>query len=164
MNALTPADIARCFVNASRREAAAVAPPTDLDALPWDDLDLLGWRDRKLPERSYVVVPVDDEPRGIILRATPGGRNQAMCGWCEDIVATAGVRMFSARLAGPAGRRGDTVGTLLHADFSCSTVARRAPSAIEGAQDAALFTGRRVEGLRTRSQGFARKVLAGRAR
>lgn len=164
MHTLTPLDLSRCFVNTSRRESAAISPPDGLEDLPFADLDILGWRDRKIPERSYVVVPVDDEPRGIMLRTVPRGRAQSMCGWCEDIVATNGVRMFSARLAGAAGRRGDVVGTLLHADFACSAIARRAPSTIEGDLDPTAFTARRVTSLQARSQAFARRVMSGRDR
>ena len=76
MRPLTEKQIRASFVNASKREAADATLP-DLDAVAWDRLDYLGWRDRKAPLAAYVVVELDDEPVGVLLRATDkGGRRR----------------------------------------------------------------------------------------
>ncbi|GAB3049787.1 FBP domain-containing protein [Sediminivirga luteola] len=159
MDALTNATLAKSFVNASRRDVTRMTLPFDLDTLDWDRLEYLGWTDPKTPQRAYAVVPVDGTPGGILLRAVPSTRNQAMCNWCEDITDVADVRMFSARRAGASGRQGNSVATLLHADFRCPALVRRLPTAVEGG-DPEAFIGRRVENLRARAEAFARKVMA----
>lgn len=165
MDALTEKQIRASFVNASRREAAEAVLP-DLDALEWERLDYLGWADAKRPRFSYVVLPVGGEPRGVLLRADtpPPVRRKAMCGWCEDIVATDHVRMFYARRAGKAGRLGNTVGTLICADFGCSRNVRRAPSVSElggsaSPEEREFFQSLRIEKLREKAEAFLDAVL-----
>ncbi|PJI94188.1 FBP domain-containing protein [Luteimicrobium subarcticum] len=161
---LTERQIRTSFVNTSKREASQAVLP-DLDALDWDRLDYLGWQDRKAPLMSYAVVPVDDEPVGILLRATdPAGRvrRSAVCAWCEDVVETSDVGLFVARRAGAAGRRGDTVGTLICEDFRCSRNVRRRLTATEAGnasdEERAVMTALRIEGLRERSARFVAEV------
>ena len=163
MNPLTESQIRTSFVNCSRREAAQATLP-DLSALSeqdWDRLDLLGLVDRKAPLRAYVVLTVDDTLVGIALRAPddPGSRRRAVCAWCEDVTATDDVSLYVARRAGAAGRKGDTIGTLICTRFECSRNVRRRPTIIEAGQDAAGVVQRRIEGLRERSLRFAREVL-----
>jgi hypothetical protein len=133
-----------------------------MTAEEWDALDYLGWTDRGSPQRAYAVVPVDDEPIGFVLRAAgrKGGRT-AMCAWCEDVFATSDVSLFVARRSGAAGREGNSLGTLVHADFSCSAHVRRLPNALEGGLDPHALVQRRVEELRARSTAFARRVRHG---
>lgn len=164
MKPLTENEIRASFVNASRREAKQAPLPTHLESLGhrWEELDLLGWVDRNNPQRAYAVVPVDDEPVGFLLRTSQGTRRaSAMCAWCEDAFATNEVSLFVARRAGAAGREGNSLGTLVHADFSCSTHVRRPPNGMEGGLDPAALVERRVEELRSRSSAFARRVRDG---
>ncbi|MEN0129915.1 MAG: FBP domain-containing protein [Brevundimonas sp.] len=156
---LTEKLIRASFVNCSRREAADVTLP-DLD-VRWDRLDYLGWIDRKAPLRAYVVLEVDDELVGIALRSPEVAtkRKRAVCAWCEDVINTEDVSMYVARRAGAAGRRGDTIGTLICTHFTCSANVRRKPTIIEAGQDPAGVIARRTEGLRERSLKFAREVL-----
>ena len=149
------------FVNCSRREAADVTLPADLADLRWDRLDYLGWIDRKAPLRAYVALEVDEQLVGIALRSPEGtaARKRAVCAWCEDVYATEDVSMYVARRAGAAGRKGDTIGTLICTSFDCSANVRRKPTIIEAGQDPAGVIARRTAGLQERSLKFAREVL-----
>lgn len=161
MRALTVPEIRASFVNCSRREAAQAVVP-DLAAVDWDRLDYLGWTDPKNPRRAYVVALVDDRATGMVLRAADGTtRRNALCAWCEDVIATNEVALFVARLAGSAGRNGDTIGTLICADFACSRNARRRPTIAEAGEDAAAVVARRVAGVQERSARFVAAVARG---
>ncbi len=160
MQSLTPQQIRASFVNASRREAAQAPLPPHLDDLAWEDHDVLSWVDPKSPRRAYGVVPTGERVVGLLLRTTnPSAQRPAICTWCEDVKETEDVVLYVAKRAGAAGRNGDTVGTLLHADLSCSRHARRRPGRSEGAGDPEAFIARRVAGLRDRSARFAERVL-----
>lgn len=165
MSPLSDAEIRACFVNASKREIKQAVLP-DLDGIDWDRREYLGWRDRKAPLLAYAVVPVDGELVGIVLRSTERRadtpRRKTVCGWCEDIVSTDDVTLYVARRAGAAGRKGDTIGTLICTDFQCSANVRRRPTSAEAGGDVEesreLFISMRVEGLRERSARFASQV------
>lgn len=164
MQALTEQQIRASLVNTSRRETNQAVLP-DLAQLDWTKLDYLGWHDLKRPLESYVVLEVENKVVGIGLRAAPRSvaRRKAMCAWCQDIVATADVSMYVARRAGPLGRRGDTVGTLICTDFDCSRNVRRTPRIEEvgsqDPQDSARLVERRTSGLRERSTRFVANLL-----
>lgn len=166
MNPLTAAQIRASFVNATRREISQATLP-DLDALRWDRLDYLGWRDRRAPLSAYVVVELDGRPTGVLLRSgdpKSGVRRKAVCAWCTDVVATDDVSLYVARRGGAAGRRGDTIGTLVCTEFRCSHNVRRRPTRAEAgtAGDPAEIVARRVAELRERSAAFVREVLSTR--
>lgn len=166
MKPLTENDIRTSFVNASRREVAQASLP-DLGSLDWDRLEYLGWRDGKRP-LGYAVVHVDGEPRGIILRAAPppaalgGRRRSAICTWCEDPLETKDVSLYVAKRGGAAGRKGDTVGTLVCTEFVCSINVRRKPTFAElGSNDPLAreqFIERRIAGLKERAARFVAQV------
>lgn len=159
MQPLTPQTLLKSFVNTSKREAAEAIPPMKLDEVEWEKTDIFGWVDKSNPLVGYVVIPVDGEPVGIMLRASKDKPKKTMCAFCEDIVDLTDVKMFVAKLAGPAGRKGDTVGTLAHANFSCSKHVRRKPNSMEGKLDPEAFKARRVSALLENAQKFARRVL-----
>lgn len=167
MQPLTEKQIRACFVNASKREAADATLP-DLDALAWDKLDYLGWRDRKAPLSAYVVVEVDDEPVGVLLRATDKGgkRKKAVCQWCADVVVTDDVTLYVAKRGGASGKNGNTIGTLICTEFICSQNVRRPPTRSEVGDDAdvlrELIVERRIAELRERSAKFADEVRSTR--
>ncbi|WP_159793051.1 FBP domain-containing protein [Puerhibacterium puerhi] len=164
MTPLTEKQIRASFVNASKREAAQATLP-DLDAVDWDRIDYLGWRDRKAPLAAYAVLEIDGEPVGVLLRAAdPSGRTRrkSLCAWCEDVVATDDVTLYVARRGGASGRQGNTIGTLICTDFVCSANVRRTPTSAEAGNDATmreLIVERRVAGLRERSRRFVDEVL-----
>ncbi|MGE9809658.1 FBP domain-containing protein [Janibacter sp. G1551] len=166
MTPLTENEIRASFVNASKREVAQASLP-DLDALDWESLDYLGWRDAKRP-LGYAVVIVDGEPRGLVLRAAPppaalgGRRRSAICTWCKDPLETKDVSLYVAKRSGAAGRNGDTVGTLICTEFVCSQNVRRKPTFTElgstNPDDRELFILGRIEGLKERAAAFVAAV------
>lgn len=166
MKPLTENEIRNSFVNASKREVAQASLP-DVDALDWERLEYLGWRDSKRP-LGYVVVVIDDVPQGIILRAAPpatalgGRRRSAICAWCEDPIETKDVSLYVAKRGGAAGRKGDTIGTLICTEFVCSRNVRRKPTFTElGSDDPTdreFFIERRIEGLKQRSSKFVANI------
>jgi hypothetical protein len=147
------------FVNASRRELADMTVP-DLAAVPWDDRTFLGWRDAKTPRRAYVVVPtLDDTLVGIVLKqAEAAPRSRAQCSWCQDVQLPNDVVFWSARRSGPAGRKGDTVGTLVCQDFECSRNVRTTPPPAYEGYDVDAARLRRMEDLQLRAASFAAEV------
>ena len=161
MQSLTLDQIRASFVNTSKREAAQAIPTVKLDEVNWEKLDIFGWTDAKNPLVAYVIIPVDGTPVGIMLRASKTKPKKTMCAFCEDIIDLSEVKLFVAKFAGAAGRKGDTIGTLAHANFSCSAHARRKPNTMEGKADPEAFIARRVENLRFNSQRFAERVLDG---
>lgn len=158
MHAFTEKDIRASFVNASLRERNALVVPA-LAGVEWDPLDYFGWRDPKQPLSGFIVVPVDDEPVGILLRQTEQRtRTRAQCSWCEDVTLPNDVVLFGAKRAGKAGRNGDTVGTLLCERFECSANVRRPmPPAYLGF-DVKAARQRRIEALRAHADRFARDI------
>ncbi|WP_194764869.1 FBP domain-containing protein [Microbacterium sp. UFMG61] len=116
------------FINASRKEVSDLTLPPGFAELDVSTLDYLGWVDPKLPRRSYVVAWVDDVVTGVILqRAEQRVTARAQCSWCEDVTLRNDVQLYVARKAGPAGRKGDSVGTLVCAEFGCSQNVRILP-------------------------------------
>jgi len=116
------------FINASRKEVSDLTLPAGFADLDFDRLDYLGWVDPKLPHRSYVVAWVDDVATGVILqRAEQRVIARAQCSWCEDVTLRNDVQLYAARKAGPAGRKGDTIGTLVCTEFGCSKNVRVLP-------------------------------------
>ncbi len=159
MQSLTPQSLRTSFVNTSKREATEAIPPIRLDTIDWEKHDIFGWTDKSNPLVAYVIIPVDDEPVGIMLRASKNKPKKTMCALCEDIIDLSEVKLFVAKLAGPAGRKGNTIGTLAHADFSCSKHVRRKPNSMEGKADPEAFIAQRVDALRFNAERFARRVL-----
>lgn len=165
---LTASAIRSSFVNASRKEVSDLVLPVDFDDLDWNALDYLGWRDPKAPKRAYLLVPTafgeasTDAPglTGVLLRqadASPASR--AQCSWCQDVTLPNAVAFFSAKKSGAAGRKGDTVGTLVCEDFQCSKNVRRAlPPAYLG-YDVEAARQERILTLQVRAESFIEKVL-----
>ena len=166
MNPLTEKQIRASFVNATRREATQATVP-DLAEPAWDRLDYLGWQDRRAPLSAYVVLELDGAPTGVLLRASAapasGRRRKALCAWCRDL-ASVGAMLYVARRGGASGRAGNTIGTLVCEDFSCSRNARRPPTSAESGTGIEAIADRvvaeRIAGLRERSTQFVRDVLA----
>ncbi|MEV4596050.1 FBP domain-containing protein [Amycolatopsis sp. NPDC049253] len=112
------------FVNCSRGEAKSVTLPADV---PWATRDFLGWRDPKAPGRAYLVVPHEGGVVGLSLRAAPPAASRLrsnMCAFCSTTHATSDITLFTGRRAGKAGREGNTLGTYVCANLSCSAYVR----------------------------------------
>lgn len=122
MRALTSTEIRNSFVNCSKSEKRNVTLPGPLDAVKWDELAFLGWRDSKAPERGYIVLERDDTLIGVTLGANTSVRSalkKNICAFCVTIQDLASISLFAARRAGPPGRQGNTVGTYACADLRC---------------------------------------------
>ena len=172
MEPLTERQIRSSLINASRSESAALALPAWLPGgsagaaqhREWADLDYLGWRDPKAPLRGYLIVWRDEAPLGLMLRAADSvmsRRISAMCLLCQSTHSADLISLFTARRAGAAGRKGDTVGTYICADLNCSgairdpaggsplrdRTARSAPPSADAIAQRAAGLQQRVDGL-----------------
>ncbi|GIF12161.1 FBP domain-containing protein [Actinoplanes teichomyceticus] len=129
MDPISEAEIRASFVNCSKGEAARIKLPPDFRDTPWADLDFLGWIDPSAPQRAAIVTPGPAGPVALLLRkAERGGATSAarssMCQVCLTDHAAGGVSLFTAPLAGAAGRNGNSVGEYLCADLACSLYLR----------------------------------------
>jgi hypothetical protein len=161
MQKITQQQIRSSFVNASRSEAAKLTLPRDFDALDWDRLDFLGWRDAKMPLRGYLVLPRTGGLTGIMLRAPEGGARKSrsvLCELCRDVFSKDDVLLWVAKRAGQPGRDGNTVGTLICADFLCCGNVRVEPPANEINPDPAAVVLRQIDGLMARTELFLDRV------
>lgn len=158
MSPLDGALIRASFANVSVRERKNIVLP-DLDAIDWTRIDYLGWRDPKLPLVGYVVTIVDDAPVGLLLRQTESTpRRRTQCAWCADVTLPNEVVLFSTRRSGPAGRRGDSVGTYVCRDFECNANARRTPPVAYIGFDVEAAREERIRTLQRNVTGFMREV------
>ena len=162
MHAFSDAQIRASFINASLRERSEAVLPVDFETTDWDNLDYLGWRDRKFAGTSYVVADIDDEPVGILLRQAEGmPRTRPQCSWCEDIQLPNDVVLFSAKRSGKAGRNGNTIGTLLCSNFECSANVRKRPTLAYIGFDLEAERLRRISVLREHVRGFVLDIRDG---
>ncbi|MCS6567942.1 FBP domain-containing protein [Curtobacterium flaccumfaciens pv. flaccumfaciens] len=148
------------FVNASRKEVSDLTLPADFETLDWGALDYLGWRDPKIGRRAYAVVPtLDGDLIGILFRqAEASPRSRAQCSWCQDVKLPNDVAFYSAKRSGPAGRNGNTVGTLVCQDFQCSRNVRKLPPPAYEGYDVEAARLRRIEDLQVRAASFVAEV------
>jgi FBP C-terminal treble-clef zinc-finger len=167
MEPLTEQQIRASFGNCSKGEAGRVKMPADLATLPWRDLDFLGWTDPGAPQRALIVVPLDGEPVGLLLRRPDsrrtGAMRSSMCRVCLTGHTADGVTLFVAPLAGAAGRQGNTVGDYLCTDLACSLYLRgkRQPRGRLVRQEETLSLDERIDRAMTNLHGFVKRVLAG---
>lgn len=127
MRPLTEQDIRTSFINCSKGEAKRMWVPRDLDRLPWDDLDFLGWRDPGAPDRSCLVTERQGGLVGVALRFPSSQRgflHRSMCSLCLTTHRGGGVSLMTARKAGAAGREGNSVGLYMCTDLACSLYVR----------------------------------------
>lgn len=161
MRPLTERDIRASFINASRKEVSDLSLPAGFAEIDWDRLDYLGWSDPKFPRRSYVVVEIDDRLVGMLLQqAEQRTAARAQCSWCDDVTLTNDVQFFAARKAGSAGRKGDTLGTLVCANFGCSAVVRKLPPLAYQGYDREAARAERMRRLGEHVRAFARELGA----
>ncbi|QCR18208.1 FBP domain-containing protein [Agrococcus sp. SGAir0287] len=148
------------FVNVSKKERTSIPLP-DLD-LDWSRLEYLGWRDARRPRVGFVIAQVDGEHLGVALQRTEAAtRVRPQCSWCEDVTLPNDVVSFNARRAGAAGRKGDSMSTLVCAAFECSVNVRTLPTARSVGFDVEAAMERRIAALAEHVQGFVRAVRDG---
>ncbi|MER5428238.1 FBP domain-containing protein [Streptomyces sp. NPDC002588] len=127
MKALTESDIRDSFINCSKGEAKRLSLPRELDRLPWEELDFLGWRDPGAPDRSCLAVERQGRVMAVTLRfpsSRRGSPHRSMCSLCLTIHPGGGVSLMTARKAGAAGREGNSVGLYMCTDLACSLYVR----------------------------------------
>lgn len=155
---LTEAQVRAAIVNASPEERARLALPVRLAVADWDYLDFLAWADPQIRGRAYVLVERAGIPTGLVLRAAAaGGSHAALCNLCHTMQPGGQVRLFSARRAGAAGERGDSVGTYACADLGCHDNVRLAAPLAPG--EVRANVDRRIDGTRHRVEAFVERVL-----
>ncbi|HEY9324916.1 MAG TPA: FBP domain-containing protein [Agromyces sp.] len=150
------------FGNANAAEVEQLALPVHFFVTEWAPLDAFGWRDPRIPSRGYLVTELEGLPVGIVLRAaerTGSHHRAAICNLCHTHQPGDQVELFSARRAGAAGERGDSVGTYICADLACQETVRlgRPPAPSEVLPSAHELE--RIEGLARRTRAFVADVL-----
>ncbi len=163
MDAIDESRLRTSFVNCSKGEVARMNVP-GLTDVAWDRLEFLGWRDPKAPDRGYLVAPWGGKVVGIALRAATRSRTRiarsSMCSLCLTVHAASGVGLFTAALAGSAGRNGNSAGTYICDNLQCSRYVRG-----ELKSDALIVPNEtldlemRVERLRSKLDPFIAKIL-----
>ncbi|MEU1606339.1 FBP domain-containing protein [Micromonospora matsumotoense] len=163
MEPLTEQQIRAAFVNCTKGESKRLHVPRDLAERPWADLDFLGWRDPRSPERAYLVTELDGSRTALALRCpTPGTRQppRGMCAICLTSPA-GGVSLMVAPRAGKAGQQGNSVGTYLCTDLACSLYVRGRRNAGPGARmRESLTTAEQIQRTVTNLAGFIARVTA----
>ena len=109
----------------------------------------------------YFAFAAVQGPSGILLRAPEGGARKnrsVLCELCRDVYSKEDVLLWVARRSGQSGRDGNTVGTLICADFICSSNVRREPPASEIHPDPAVVVRRQAGELRERTDKSIARV------
>lgn len=157
----TDTRIRRAMVNTTKGEVGRMTLPPwvrdlDLDAVD----DVLGWRDPKAPGRGVLLLPGDDAPVGIALRAGErGARATAMCALCRTTHAPGRVELLVARRTSAKGRNGDTVGTYVCGDLRCAQHVRVEKATAALRPTPGTTVDERRAGLRERARQFVDAVL-----
>ncbi|MEL3949363.1 MULTISPECIES: FBP domain-containing protein [Streptomyces] len=165
MRALGDKEIRASFVNCSKGEARRLTLPAGFAETPWSDLDFLGWRDPKAPDRGYVVAERGEDLVGIALRASTGARRSmlksSICSVCVTPQAGSGIALLVAPRAGEAGRQGNSVGLYVCADLACSLYVRgKKTSALARRFDESLTPEEQNDRTVRNLNGFLDQVLA----
>lgn len=154
---LTETQARNAFVNLSKGETSRVNLP-ELAVQPWEDLDYLGWRDPKAPQRAYLVAEHAGRLTGVALRLSQEtrGPRKTMCSLCLTI---GDVALMVAPRAGRAGKAGNSVGTYICADVACSLYVRNKITAATPVVHETLTTEQRIARLRANLDTFVARVL-----
>ncbi|MBB5873827.1 hypothetical protein F4553_007261 [Allocatelliglobosispora scoriae] len=162
MRPLTEPELRRSLTNSTRGEANAMTLPKGFGDFDWAELEMLGWRDPKIPQRGYVVGWDGDAPVGLLLKAAESKMSQrraAMCFLCRCVVTADNVSLFTARRPGAAGRNGNTVGTYICADLACSANLRAELQPTRAMPDPSAAIAQRGTELTARLSAFIDDVL-----
>jgi hypothetical protein len=161
MKPLTRDQIVASLVNMSEVDLRVMSFPGLHETL-WDEREFLGWRDAHHPTKGYMVFWVGDEARGLMVRSAessmPAGRS-ALCALCHTQQPAPQVSLFVAPKTGEEGAKGNTVGTYLCADLSCSAMIRMVVD-IPGATAAQELLARKSDSIRQRLENFSRRVTS----
>lgn len=162
MQALVESDVRSSLGNASEAELAQLSLPVRFFVTEWAHLDAFAWRDPRIASRGYLVTELDGSTTGIVLHASerPGSRHRAaICNLCHTHQPGDQVVLFSARRAGAAGRRGDSLGTYICSDLACQETVRLGRPAAPSEVQPSVSELERIEGLARRTRAFVADVL-----
>jgi hypothetical protein len=163
MQPLVESDIRTSFGNASDAELSQLSLPHDFLLTEWAHLDAFAWRDPRIATRGYLVTELDGAAAGIVLRAAVANGSHhraAICNLCHTQQPADQVVMFSARRAGVAGDRGDSVGTYMCSDLACQETVRLGRPAAPSEVLPSVQELERIEGLARRTRAFVADVLS----
>lgn len=156
---MTENQIRAGFVNLSKGAAGRVNLPPDLEERPWGDMDYLGWKDPKAPQRSYLVSDRGGRVRAIALRTSEGGVGRTRKTMCDLCITVGSVSLMVAPRAGTAGQRGDSVGTYVCSALDCSLFVRNIRSNGTVIMEERLTTEQKIERLVANLDTFMARVL-----
>jgi hypothetical protein len=162
MQPLVESDIRSSFRNANDTELAQLSLPHDFVLTEWAHLDAFAWRDPRIAARGYLVTELGGEPSGVVLRAAAANGSHhraAICNLCHTQQPGDQVVLFSARRAGSAGERGDSVGTYACSDLACQETVRLGRPAAPSEVLPSVREIERIEGLARRTRAFVADVL-----
>jgi FBP C-terminal treble-clef zinc-finger len=162
MQPLVESDIREAFGNASAAELAQLTLPHDFTITEWAYLDAFAWRDPRIAARGYLVTELDGSPAGVVLHAAGANGSHhrtAICNLCHTHQPGDQVVLFSARRAGAAGERGDSVGTYMCGDLACQETVRLGRPAGPFEVQPSVREIERIEGLAHRTHAFVADVL-----
>ena len=161
MRPVTVDQIRSSMINMSESELEVMNLPGLHETL-WEEREFLGWRDVNHNTKGYLVFWVGDTPRGLMVRSAethmPPGRS-AICALCHTQQPAPQVSLFVAPKAGDAGRRGNTIGTYMCADLSCSTLIRITPPESDAQPEPEKIVKHKSLGMRERLENFSLRVL-----
>ena len=166
MQPLVETDIREALGNASEAELAQLSLPVRFFVTEWAHLDAFAWRDPRIPSRGYLVTELDGSPAGVVLRAAPASGSHhraAICNLCHTQQPADQVVLFSARRAGPAGERGDSVATYICSDLACQDTVRLGRPPAPSEVIPSVHELERIEGLARRTRAFVADVLGERS-
>ncbi|WP_369208112.1 FBP domain-containing protein [Streptomyces sp. PU-14G] len=163
MKPLTEPEIRAAFVNCTKGAAKRLAVPRDLADRPWGELDFLGWRDPRAPDRAYLAIELDGRPRAVALRSPAPAPWQARRGMCSMCLTphTGGVSLMVAPKAGKAGQQGNSVGTYICSDLECSLYVRGRKDPAGGARiHESLTLEEKIQRVEENVAAFLTKVVS----
>ena len=166
MQPLVESDIREAFGNATEAELAQLSLPHDFMLTEWAHLDAFAWRDPRIAARGYLVAELDGSPAGVVLRAAQSGGSHhraAICNLCHTHQPGDQVVLFSARRAGSAGERGDSVATYMCSDLACQDTVRLDRPAAPWEVLPSVREIERIDGLARRTRAFVADVLVERS-
>jgi hypothetical protein len=158
---LSPEEIRASFVNSSPEDIERMPLP-GLHETVWEDREYLGWRDPQAAQRGYIVYWRGETPIGMVVRSASSQMSRsmsAMCSLCRTQQPANQVSLFSVPKAGQAGRDGNTVGTYICSDLSCSTIIRILPPPSDLQPNPTDVVATRATGLLARLDSFTNEVL-----
>ncbi|SFR69512.1 FBP C-terminal treble-clef zinc-finger [Agromyces sp. CF514] len=162
MQALTEAEVRDAFRNASAAELTQLSLPVSFFVTEWAHLDAFAWRDPRIAGRGYLVTELDGAAVGVVLRApsSSGSHHRAaICNLCHTQQPADQVAMVSARRAGAAGERGDSIGVYMCSDLACQETVRLGRPAAPSEVLPSLRELERIEGLARRTRAFVADVV-----